>query len=255
MTPAARRVAPFVATLLALGLAACGQDAPSSAESTSRAAEPTTRAESATPTTSGSSTTQQENRPEQRELTAKEIAKALPATDAGPYPADPQGFDADKASTREADPESCLAIYLDTPTMRTFATDHRTAGKGILYTRPQKQAAPALSVAVWTHDVPYPQEFFDEAGAALAECATHDSAATPDNLMGAWQASSIPTQTLGDQSFGVRIGRPEFDMAVDYLWVRSGHNLISVRMRSGYSQNNDTRLGKYAQGVLEDLSA
>ncbi|MDN5717410.1 MAG: hypothetical protein L0G89_09260, partial [Janibacter sp.] len=58
---------------------------------------------------------------------------------------------------------------------------------------------------------------------------------------------------MGDQSFGVRIGREQFDMAIDYLWVRSGHNLITVRMRTGYTQDNDKRLTKYAQGVLDDL--
>ena len=96
----------------------------------------------------------------------------------------------------------------------------------------------------------------EEALAALAEetgARPLPFALTEEDSLGEWEATSIPTQAIGDQAFGVRIGRPQFDAAVDYLWVRSGHNLINIRMVSGYSQDNDTRLGTYAQGVLDAL--
>lgn len=51
----------------------------------------------------------------------------------------------------------------------------------------------------------------------------------------------------------MRIGNRDSDLAIDYLWVRSGHNLINVRMLTGFRANNEEILETYARGVLEDL--
>lgn len=239
----ARHVVPLVTALaVALPLAACGEDSPPPATATSSAA------------TTSAPTPSEADGPAQRRLTAKEVTAALPGKDEGPYPAANREVDPTQRSTAVTDPESCLALELDTPEMRTFKKEHMVAGGGQIYLQPQDFAAPQMSVILWSHDEVYPQRFFDEAGAALAECTTYATADSPDDTMGDdWQATSIPTPAMGDQSFGVRIGREQFDMAVDYLWVRSGHNLISVRMRTGYTQSNDKRLAKYAQGVLDEL--
>lgn len=240
----ARRLVPLVTALaVALPLAACGEDSPTPATPTSSAA--TTSAPTPSPA----------DGPEQRRLTATEVTAALPGKDEGPYPASDREVDPTRRSTAVTDPESCLALELDTPEMRAFKKEHMVAGGGQIYLQPQDFAAPQMSVTLWSHDEVYPKRFFDEAGAALAECTTYATADAPDDTMGDdWQATSIPTPAMGDQSFGVRIGREQFDMAVDYLWVRSGRNLISVRMRTGYTQSNDKRLAKYAQGVLDELA-
>ncbi|KRE38815.1 hypothetical protein ASG73_00100 [Janibacter sp. Soil728] len=234
---------PLVTALaVALPLAACGEDSPPPSTPTASAA------------TTSAPTPSEADGPEQRQLTAKEVTAALPGKDEGPYPASDREFDPNARSTAATDPEPCLALVLDTPEMRTFKQEHMVAGGGQIYLQPQDFAAPQMAVILWSHDEVYPKRFFDEAGAALAECTTHASADSPDDAMGDdWQATSIPTPAMGDQSFGVRIGREQFDMAIDYLWVRSGHNLITVRMRTGYTQSNDKRLAKYAQGVLDEL--
>lgn len=244
MTFATRRGAPFAAAALALSLAACGGDAPPPTE-------PSTVTVTQPPTT-----TDEADKPEQRQLTAQQIKAALPSQDEAPegYPEDPRGFDASRESTRSADPEACLALYMSTPKMAEFRKKHVVEGQGVRYTRKQSRGnPPSISIAVWTFDEAYPKAFFDTAGATLSDCATYKTAASPDSAQVSSSATAIPTPTLGDQSFGVRLGHPEMDLGVDYLWVRSGHNLISVRMLTTYRMDNDQELEKYAQGVLDDL--
>ena len=250
MTLPARRLAPALA-VVALGLSACGGDEPTPAPSSSAQSSTGSSGEGTTSSPGSSSSTASSRA--QRELTQAELDAALPGKDEGPYPVDSDGVTFANAGKLRTEPAGCSAIYLDSPEARAFADEHRTARGGILYTEPRDQFSPQLSVRIISHDAPYPQEIFDAAGAAVGECATHDRALTEEDSLGEWEATSIPTQAIGDQAFGVRIGRPQFDAAVDYLWVRSGHNLINVRMVSGYSQDNDTRLGTYAQGVLDAL--
>ena len=251
MSLPARRLAPALA-VVALGLSACGGDEPTTPAPSSSAQSSTGSSGEGTTSSPASSSSTTSSRA-QRELTQAEVDAALPGEDEGPYPVDSDGVTFANAGKLRTEPADCSAIYLDSPEARAFADEHRTARGGILYTEPRDQFSPQLSVRIISHDAPYPQEIFDAAGAAVGECATHDRALTEEDALGEWEATSIPTQAIGDQAFGVRIGRPQFDAAVDYLWVRSGHNLINVRMVSGYSQDNDTRLGTYAQGVLDAL--
>lgn len=236
----ARRLMPFaVAAALTLPLAGCGDDPqPSAAPSTvtvTQTPEPT-----------------EADAPEQQQLTKRQLTAALPTEDEAPsgFRVDPEGFDTERVSERTTDPEACLALYMTTPEQAAFDKDHRVeSGAARFSQKPGEPGTAGISIAVWTHDEPYPKEFFDEAGAALSECTTFSTKANPDEAPGDWQADAIPTPTVGDQSFGVRIGRPD----VDYLWVRSGNNLIHARMLTGYRQANDQRLQKYTQGVLDDL--
>ncbi|MDN5717979.1 MAG: hypothetical protein L0G89_12175, partial [Janibacter sp.] len=203
MTRARRRSAPFVVAVTALALTACGGEAPPQVDPSS----------ATTPTSTPTPTSEEANRPEQRQLTADEVAAALPTKEEGPYPPGPEVNPAGR-STDVTDPESCLALVLDTPEMRTFKKEHMVAGGGQGYLQPRDVAAPQMAVILWSHDEVYPKRFFDEAGAALAECTRYASADSPDDAMGEdWQAESIPTPAMGDQSFGVRIGREQFDMA------------------------------------------
>lgn len=241
-----RHATPFaLACIAALALTACGGDeeSPASGAPTVTVTETTEAAEAPTA-------------PEQQELTAAQISAALPREEDMPsgYAEHPDGFDADSTSERSADPESCMALYMSTEEMRTFSKEHSTQGEGVRYQRQQQKGyAPSIVVAVWTFDEPYPAKFFDQAGSALAECATYDTRFEPEANSVRNAATAIPTPTVGDQSFGVRLGDPQMDLGVDYLWVRSGHNLISVRMTTTWRMDNDQDLDTYAQGVIDEL--
>lgn len=245
MTRRWSRVAPFA--IAALSLTACGgqtsADAPTSDSSSASAA-----------TSSSTPTAEAIDRPEQEPKTLKQLEAALPTRDEAPrgwveFEAKPS------EDTRTAEPASCLALYMDTPEQRTFEEAHKTGSASVYYEQEDgDRPKPRIGVAARTYDEPYPKEFFDTAGAVLDECANHISQATKESSRAEWHASSIPTPAVGDQSFGVRIGRPEVDLAHDYLWVRSGHTVVVVTMLTTYELTNDERLRKYAQGVLDDLA-
>ena len=241
-----RRLAPFatLAVTAALARSACGDDAP---------AEPT---EPTTVTVTNTPEAEVADAPEQQELTAKKLKAALPTLEEAPagFVKHPDGFDAALKSKRTTDPETCLAAYFDTPEIREWRDKHVSEGEGVRYA--QKNGGtptPQLSVAIWTFDEPYPKRFFDEAGASLAECTTFTSAADPDANDVEQTAQHIGSPVVGDQTFGVRIGNEETDLAIDYIWVRSGHNLINARMITGFRANNEERLGTFVTDALEDL--
>lgn len=243
-----RRVTPFATiAALALTLAACGDDdAP-------RPVETVTVTESATSSPSSSSAS---SAPEQRQLTDKEIAAALPTREDAPsgFDIDSRGFDTSMSGERTTDPTACLALYMSTQEQLDFSEEHLAASDGVRFTHKEGEpGSPSISIAVWSFDEPYPQEFLDTAGAALGECQKFTTKTSPDDSPADWTADTIPTPTLGEQSFGVRIGRPDVDIAIDYIWVRSGHNLVHARMLTGYRQNNDSRLQRYTQAILDDL--
>lgn len=240
-----RRAAPFaLAVITGLTLAACGDGgAPPPTEPTTVTVTSTRGAETA-------------DAPEQQELTPKRLKAALPSTDEAPkgFVKDPGGFDAAVHSKRVADPQECLAVYLDSQDVRDWREEHRSEGAGVRYTRKAGGTPPpSISIALWTHDEVFPTRFFDEAGSALATCSDFTSATEPGASKGTWTATHIATPALGDRSFAVRIGNRDSDLAIDYLWVRSGHNLINVRMLTGFRANNEEILETYARGVLEDL--
>lgn len=248
MTTRARpRSAPFVVAVTALALTACGGEAPPQVDPSP----------ASTPASTPTPTSEEANRPEQRQLTAEEVAAALPSRAQAPsgYARDPRSDDEpDPDWTPTAQPESCLALYQQTSEQSAFREAHHVAGDHVRYTRDDgRRPAPSLIVTIRSYDKPYPKEFFDEAGAVLGECTKHVHLSSPDSSSEDWHATSIPTPTVGQQTFGVRIGRPEIGLAWDYLYVRSGHNVIIVAISTTYEGTNDKRLSTYAQGVLDDL--
>lgn len=201
-------------------------------------------------------TVTQTRSPEQQELTNDQVVAALPTREEAPngFAPDKGGFVPTTDSERSTSPRSCIAMYMQTEEMRRFSTAHLGAQESSRYIGPRQEFGnPSTSVVVWSFDEPYPADFFDEAGAALGDCKRFTSKVSAESAETEWTAASIPTPTLGEQSFGVRIGQPEYDLAVDYLWVRSGHNLIHVRVTSEHGANNDAELKRYAQGVLDEL--
>ncbi|MDN5717408.1 MAG: hypothetical protein L0G89_09250 [Janibacter sp.] len=244
MTPTTVRAARVgAAAVLALGLTACGESSPSTPA-------PATVTVTQTPTPQGSTG------PEHEQLTTAQIRAALPTARDVPdvFRLDARGFDTSSVSTRTTDPASCLALYMTTDDQQDFTKDHGVADGGVRFTRNAKEpGSPSISVGVWSHDETYPRRFFDEAGAALGECTEFSSSSSEGAAAAEWKAAAIPTPTLGDQSFGVRIGSGDIDLAIDYLWVRSGRNLIHVRMLTSQRVNNDDQLKATAQGVLDAL--
>ncbi|HCE61298.1 hypothetical protein N5P18_05810 [Janibacter terrae] len=245
------RATPFALTAVAaLALTACGGDAQPAASGTSGEVTPS----------SSATTVEELTAPEQQQLTAAEIKRALPTREEAPrgFVQDTSGFDTRRASQRRADPQTCLAVFLDTPQMRTWKSEHLADGEGVRYTRNSGEddsvGQPSISVAVYSYDEAFPTRFLDEAGAALADCATFRTAVSPGSEMSDWSATNIQTPVLGEQSLGVRAGSRELDSAIDYLWVRSGHNLVHVRMLTGFRADNSDILQEYAEGVLDDLA-
>lgn len=193
--------------------------------------------------------------PAQQELTGSELTAALPNVKEVPtnFAADPVGRDPEEERTETADPADCLAVELDTPQMRTFRREHMTAADQRRYSATSGVSGVGLlTVEMWTHDEPYPRAHLDEAGAAVGECATY-TVTSNGTETGPWEAKTTPIPLLGDQSLGVRVGDRRHDIAVDHLWVSSGHNLLHVSMVTGYREDNEDLLERAAEGVLERL--
>lgn len=245
MTTHSRRLLPFTALLAVSGLlTACGSDSTSTSQP-----EPTAS------TVTVTETPEPADAPEQQQLTEKQIRAALPTTKEAPkgFVRDPNVV-AVSDSTRVIDPDECRAIYLDTDEIRTWVKEHHSAAGAVRYTQKGDAAGrPSVSVFVTSFDVPIPKEYFDDAGAALGDCATFTEKNSPTDNPLDKKASNITAPVVGDQSYAHRVGMAELDLTIDQLWVRSGHNLINIRVLTGYSEYSDETLGDLVEGVLEDL--
>lgn len=242
-----RRLAPF-ATVLALGLlAGCGSEGEGSGGSSDAEPSTVTVTETATPDAADG--------PAQQELTEEQITAALPTAKEAP-----DGFEEDSnvrsggKSTRVTDPDRCRAIYLDTDEFRSWSKEHSSAVGAVRYTEAGDAAGrPSVSVFVNSYDTPIPKKFFDQAGSALGQCAGFREKVRSSSSWIDKRANNISAPVIGDQSFAQRVGLTEMDLTIDQLYVRSGHNLINVRVLTGYSEYSDETLGELAEGVLEDL--
>ena len=246
------RAAPFgmLAAAASVALGACGGPDPA----------PTDRPTSSSPTSESSPTStvtvtstpeiETLDAPEQQELTRKQIIAALPADGEAPEGFELARKDVDVAAdgSSDTDPPACLAATFGTPEVRSWTTKHRTEGSGVRHEhRGGGNPTPSLVVSVWTHDRPYPTRFLDDAGAAMAQCASYEDNGTE------WRTHHIANPVIGDRSFAVRRSSTAINLTIDDLWVRSGHNLINVRLASGPGPDSSDTLEKHAQGVLDDL--
>ena len=245
MTARTRRLAPVA---LALGLlAGCGGDGESSGGSP--------EAEPSTVTVTETASPEAADGPGRQELTEKQIEAALPSEKEAP-----DGFEEDPnvrtggKSTRSTDPDRCRAVYLDTDEFRSWSKGHSSASGAVRYTEPGDAAGrPSVSVFVTSYDTPIPKKFFDRAGSALGACRGFTEKVSSSSNWVDKKASSISAPVVGDQTFAQRVGLVDMDLTIDQLYVRSGHNLINVRVLTGYSEYSDETLGELAEGVLEDL--
>lgn len=262
MTARTRRLAPF-ATVLAAGLlTGCGSGAEESSSSPSDSASSTTTAtESETESSAGTSgaaestTSEVPDGPAQQELTKQQIRDALPEESDAPrdYVEDPR-VNAQDASSRETDPDTCRAVYLDDDEARKWKKEHLKEVDGVRYSQPGDGAGrPGVSIFIATYDRPVPKKFFDEAGSTLGECT--DFAERNDDE-GEWsdkRARNVNAPAIGDQSYAHRVGLAELDLAIDQLWVRSGHNIINIRVLTDNATRSEETMSDLAEGVLEDL--
>ncbi len=261
MTATARGVAPFAAVLAAGLLAACGGGGEESS-ATSTSASSTSKASDSEPSgaesRAGESSAAESTAPDgpaQEVLTKKQILDALPEESDAPrdYVEDPR-INADAESARETDPDTCRAIYLDSAEARKWKKAHLTETEGVRYTQPGDAAGrPGVSVFVATFDEPVPKEFFDEAGETLAECADFSERNDADGQWTEKRARNVNAPAIGDQSYAHRVGLAEIDMTIDQLWVRSGHNIINIRVLTDNASHSEETMSDLAEGVLEDL--
>lgn len=261
MTARTGRLAPFAAVLAAGLLTACGggeDESSSSSTSTSSTASTSESSEaepSADPRASESTSAEAADGPAQQELTKQQILDALPEEHEAPrdYVEDPR-INSDSESTRETDPDTCRAIYLDSTEARKWKKEHLTETEGVRYTQPGDAAGrPGVSVFVATFDEPFPKTFFDEAGETLGECTDFSERNDADRPWIDKRALNVNAPAVGDQSYAHRVGLAELDMTLDQLWVRSGHNLINVRVIADNSSHSEDTMAELAEGVLEDL--
>lgn len=248
------------ATTAAIALTACtsGGEAPGESPSTSPATSPSADSggdDGSTPGEGGPTPYEADesfDEPQQQELTAARAKKALPSRGDMPDRTWLTDISTFSDTPRVYDPAECAAIELNTPSARSFEKKHRSVEEAARFSQSDADGDGIIAVYVESFSQPYPLAYFDEAGEALASCGKFSW--SKDGHSSSNTASSISLPLLGDRSFGVRIGSAEFDHRTDRLYVRSGHNLITVMRQSSKDDPYDERLlDKYAQAVLDNL--
>lgn len=192
------------------------------------------------------------DRPEQQQIDKATARKALPTR--ADMPSKDWLVDISPASTYEPtyDPAECADVELAGSDAKTFRDEHRKVNEKARFSREKVNGGGIIATYVESHDEPYPHSIFDDAGAAIASCDdyTESKNAGPDS---SYSAKAVSAPQIGDQTLAVRITSRDHDFYVDRMYVRSGHNLITV-MTLGYDKDYDGKLMQdYAQGILDDL--
>lgn len=261
MTPRARLLAPFVTTLAAGLLVACGG---ADEDSTSSTTTPGATSSSSTDSSAKGSTSAHESSadessapqgPAHRELTQQQIVEALPRPDEAPEDfVEDQRINSERGSSRETDPDRCRTIYLDSDEARAWKDEHRTESGGVRYTAPGDAAGRAsVSTFITTYDEPVPKAFFDDAAKELPSCSRFRERNDAESTWIDKQAGTTSAPVVGQQTYAHRVGLVELDLTIDQIWVRSGHSIISVVALGSYADSSDETLSDVAGGVLEDL--
>ena len=192
------------------------------------------------------------DRPEQQQIDKATARKALPTR--ADMPSKDWLVDISPASTYEPtyDPAECADVELAGSDAKKFRDEHRKVNEKARFSREKVNGGGIIATYVESYDEPYPHSIFDDAGAAIASCDdyTESNNAGPDS---SYSAKAISTPQIGDQTLAVRITSRDHDSYVDRMYVRSGHNLISVRMTTTWRMDNDQDLDTYAQGVIDEL--
>ncbi|MEN3122708.1 hypothetical protein [Janibacter sp. LM] len=225
---------------LVLGLAACGSGPE---------APPTT-----VTVTASADGAEALDQPEQQQIDAATARRVLPTIKDAP-----RGFATWTTKLTEGgqtyDPQVCAHITLDGPQERDFRDAHRKVREYSRFTSPRSVTDESVTTIVESYDEPYPLEFFDKAGQYLAECASYTT--TPDDGGSSTTRTTraISTPSVGDRSFAVRLtfGAGGEGISVDRLYVRSGHNLVTVWYIKGGEPYDGAAMTKYAEKTLAEL--
>lgn len=189
--------------------------------------------------------------PEQQEIDKATARKALPTLADMPdktWHIDTSTFG---NHTSTYDPPGCASILFDSPEARTFTDDHRTVHEQARFSQNQADGGLIIATYVQSFDEPYPLSLYDEAGEEVTGCDSYTQSRSVGESKD--QATAITVPQLGDRTFGVRIRSREYDHSVDRLYVRSGHNVITVLVLSREESYDGKLMTRYAQGVLDDL--
>lgn len=249
-------MAACAAAVTALVLTAClpggggseGRSGSSSSASSSESSVPSTPAGEG----EGDEVEESFTAPDQREITAAEATKALPTRADMPDQTYQQDISEQTPSTRTYDPTTCAAVEFASESARSFRDKHRTTDEYARFQQPRADGGRFVGVWISSHDLPYPLAYFDEAGAALAECGEYTSTSESGTDF-SHETELIPAPTVGERAFAVRIAGDRVN--TDRFYVRSGHNLITVMQQTPKDAPFDERLlAKHAQDVLDDLS-
>jgi len=232
----------------ALALTAClpggdGSREGSSSSSSSSSPEPSDSAS----TDEGGASEESFDAPEQRQLDAATAKKALPtAADLPDTTWRKISWSSDDSEVTY-DPAACAAINFTSASADSYRDKHRTVEEFSVFS--QSGGNDLLYVSVESFDTPYPLAYFDEAGQDVAECGEYTSAAA-DGAEATYRASPVPPPSLGERSFGVRVAGADNQ---DFLYVRSGHTLVTVMRVTDDDTYDERLLQKSAESVLDDL--
>lgn len=259
MTRPAGRLAPFAVVLTAGLLAACGgaeqQEAADGTPEPSSASASTEPSQPSQPSHPSGTTEPSADGPARERLTTQQIVEALPKENEAPedFVEDPR-LNAARESTRETDPDRCGTLFLDGDEARAWKKEHLVETEGVRYTAPGDGAGRAsVSTFVTTYDEPVPKELFDDAAQMMTDCPTFRERNDADSPWIDKKAGTITAPALGDQTHSQRVSLLDLDLRIDHLWIRSGHNIISVATLGSSSDYSGDTFSDVAEGVLEDL--
>ena len=187
--------------------------------------------------------------PEQRQLTRAEAKKALPSR--RDMPDKTWLTDTSTFSDREEtyDPEECAALEFDSASANGFRDKHRKVNESARFSQYRDDGGGIIATYVESHTTPYPLAYFDAAGESLASCSEYTISRGGHETTN--EASARAPPSLGERACGVRISNHDYH--VDRLFVRSGHNLVTVMTLTHDDDYDERLLEQYAQGVLTDL--
>ena len=248
MTRPARRttrlLAPAAAVVGALGLVACGgSDDPQPPMSSSAASSSAQAGEETTP--------EMLDKPEQQQVDAATAKAALPTIE--DMPDDGWGIDISTFSDEPItfDPAVCADVELASQVARTFDDEHRKVDEAARFSTPQSRGGLITATYVDSFDAPFPTSILDAAGEHVTDCATYTWTKSGSTSTRHVKAISVPP--LGDRSFGVRLWSDGSDSFTDRLYVRSGHNLVTVMTLSREDTYDGALMTKYASDILDKL--
>ena len=191
--------------------------------------------------------------PQQRELTSQEAKKALPTRADMPDKNYVKDISDQDGEPWTYDPKECAAVEFASESARSFSDKHRSVREYARFGQSQADGGKFLGVWLHSYDEPYPLAYFDEAGKSLSECGKFTSISPRGHeFPKKTQAISAPQVDDAERTFAVRIigGR----VNTDRLYVRSGHNQITVMQQTPSDEPFDERLlTKHAEAVLADL--